>query len=170
MPSNVSCPVCNKAGLQDYTATPTVCPQCNSDLKPYLLLHSVAKANSKKATLFTLGVAFLVCLFAILYFTSLPGKKQIANDNRKTIKQFQDSINSLQASIVHLKSVTLENKNSDKEIIIQYKIKYGDYPAKIAQFFYNDWRMYKKIESDNNLKQPYELKVGQILFIKIKQQ
>jgi hypothetical protein len=45
----------------------------------------------------------------------------------------------------------------------------SDYPYKIAQFFYGDGKMYKKIEVDNNLHQPYTLKVGQILLIKISQ-
>ena len=63
--------------------------------------------------------------------------------------------------------VQLENKSSEKEFSIQYKVKNGDCPSKIALFFYNDWKMYKKIEADNNLTQPYILKVGQLLTIKL---
>ena len=129
-----NCPVCNKAGLPNYTATPTICPQCNSDLKPFLLLHSISKPNSNKVNKFAL-VAFALIVY-VFY------QMQIIN----------------------------ENKSSQKEIVIKYKVKNGDYPSKIAQFFYNDWRMYKKIEADNNLKQPYILKVGQPLTIKLTQE
>lgn len=166
-----NCPVCNKAGLPNYTATPTICPQCNSDLKPFLLLHSISKPNSNKANKFALVAFALVgCVLAILYFNSISDKKQIASENPKAIIQLHDSINKLQTTFAKSETVAPENKLSQKEIIIQYKVKNGDYPSKIAQFFYNDWRMYKKIETDNNLKQPYILKVGQPLTIKLTQE
>ncbi len=154
---NHNCPVCNKAGLPDYTATQTICPQCNSDLKPFLLLHSISKPISNKANKFALfGVTLVGCALAILYLKSISDKSQVASENSKAIVQLQDSINTLHTT--------------EKEIVIQYKVKNGDYPSKIAQFFYNDWKMYKKIEADNNLTQPYILKVGQLLTIKLKQE
>lgn len=166
-----NCPVCNKAGLLNYTATPTICPQCNSDLKPFLLLHSISKPTSNKANKFALfGVALVACVLAILYFYSISNKKQIASENSKAINQLHDSINKLQTTFAKSETVAPENKPCQKEIMIQYKVKNGDYPSKIAQFFYNDWRMYKKIEADNNLKQPYILKVGQSLTIKLTQE
>ena len=162
-----NCPVCNKAGLPNYTATPTICPQCNSDLKPFLLLHSISKPNSNKVNKFALvAFALIVCVLAILYSNSLSDKKQIASENSKARTLLQDSISKLQTPLRKTQTVEPENKSSQKEIVIKYKVKNGDYPSKIAQFFYNDWRMYKKIEADNNLKQPYILKVGQPLTIK----
>lgn len=166
-----NCPVCNKAGLPNYTATPTICPQCNSDLKPFLLLHSILKPTSNKANKFALFVLVLVgVVLAILYFSSISDKKQIASEHTKSITQLQDSISKLLTTFTKTQTVEPENKSSQKEIVIQYKVKNGDYPSKIAQFFYNDWRMYKKIEADNNLKQPYILKVGQPLTIKLTQE
>ena len=53
---------------------------------------------------------------------------------------------------------------------VKYVVKKGDYPYKIAKFFYNDGKKYKQIEEDNGLEQPYELIVGQILKIKIPQE
>ena len=154
---NSNCPICNKAGLPDYTTTHTRCPQCNSDLKPFMLLHSISKPKSNKANKFAfVALALVSCALAILYFNYISLKKQIAIENSKAIVQLQDSINTLHTT--------------GKEIVIQYKVKNGDYPSKIAQFFYNDWKMYKKIEADNNLKQPYILKVGQLITIKLKQE
>lgn len=160
-----NCPVCNKAGLPNYTAIPTICPQCNSDLKPFLLLHSILKPKANKFALFALALVGVV--LAILYLSSISDKKQIASEHTKSITQLQDSISKLLTTFAKTQTVEPENKSSQKEIVIQYKVKNGDYPSKIAQFFYNDWRMYKKIEADNNLKQPYILKVGQPLTIKL---
>jgi hypothetical protein len=165
-----NCPVCNKAGLPDYTVTPTICPQCNSDLKPFLLLHSISKSNETKANklvFFVIGLA--VAVLAVFYFKSLSDKKQIAIEKSMIIRQLQDSVNALQTVIEKTQPVPTEAKSSEKEFSIRYKVKKGDYPIKIAQLFYNDWRMYKKIEGDNNLKQPYILKVGQPLTIKLNQ-
>jgi len=164
---NNICPVCNKAGLPDYRATPTICPQCNSDLKPFFLLNSISKPTPSKAYRFALlGVALVAGVVGILYFSSVIKQKQIISENSNKTSQLQDSINNLQTTFAKLQINQFENKSPEKEIIIQYKVKNGDNPSKIAYFFYNDWRMYKKLEADNNLTQPYILKVGQLLTIK----
>ena len=165
---NNNCPVCNKAGLPDFRTTQTICPQCNSDLKPFLLLNTISKPNTSRVNKFILlGVALVAGVVAILYFNSITERKQIISENSKAIIQLQDSINILQKTLTKPQLVQSENLSSEKEIAIQYKVKNGDYPSKIAHFFYNDWRMYKKIEADNNLIQPYILKVGQLLTIKL---
>jgi hypothetical protein len=163
-----NCPVCNKSGLPDYTKIQTICPQCNSDLKAFFLLHSISKPKSSKTILFGLGgVAIIVCVFAILYFNSVSDKKQIVNENLNTVLQFQDSIKMIHLATEKEQKLQTETKSSKKEIVIQYKIRNGDCLSMIAESFYCDWRMYKKIETDNNLKQPYILKIGQILIIKL---
>lgn len=165
---NHNCPVCNKAGLPDFRTTQTICPQCNSDLKPFLLIHSISKKNTSKVGKFVLlGVVLVAVGAAILYFNSATERKQIISESSNTIIQLRDSINILQKSFANSPMVQLENKSSEKEFSIQYKVKNGDCPSKIALFFYNDWKMYKKIEADNNLTQPYILKVGQLLTIKL---
>jgi hypothetical protein len=165
---NFKCPICNKSGLPDYTVTQTICPQCNSDLKPFMLLHFIAKPN--KRTIFGfIGISLIAIVATAFFFNSHLENGQIANDNTKTINQLQDSIHNLQPEIIKQLSSIAGSKASEKEITIQYKIKQGDYLSKIAQFFYNDWRMYKKIETDNNLNPPYILNIGQPLIIKLKQ-
>jgi hypothetical protein len=80
----------------------------------------------------------------------------------------KDSVNNRLPGIVDKTNEQTENKNDINDIVIHYKVKKGDYPAKIAAFFYDDWSMYKKIESDNNLKNHYTLQIGQTLIIKLK--
>jgi hypothetical protein len=160
-----NCPVCNKAGLPDYKSKHTVCPQCNSDLKPFLLLQQFRKSNSNRLLLF--GISVIAIVFVSLYLNSSSENNKITNFNSIKIVQLQDSINNLRKIIDNQSSI--EKKTIENEIVIQYKVRKHDCTAKVAHFFYNDWKLYKKIESDNNLQKPYVLKVGQILKIKITQ-
>jgi nucleoid-associated protein YgaU len=81
-----------------------------------------------------------------------------------------DSINKIRNTKINgIKENTIEAIDRNHEVIINYIVRKGDYPYKIAEFFYNDGSKYKQIEIDNNLKQPYVLRVGQVLIIKISQ-
>jgi nucleoid-associated protein YgaU len=61
----------------------------------------------------------------------------------------------------------MNNKITEaKELTISYKIKKGDSLWKIAQIYYGNGKLYKKIEEDNFLRKPYSLKAGQMLNIK----
>jgi nucleoid-associated protein YgaU len=165
------CPVCKKAGLDNYTSTHIICPNCESDLKPYLLLHSLPKSKSNKISLFVIGgMVLLVLALSFIFYNSIEDKNQRLNINIKAVLQYQDTIKLLNSAITQIKNIKPGNNTIDQEVIIQYKVKNGDYPSKIAEFFYNDWKMYSKIETDNNLLQPYILKVGQVLIIKLKKE
>ena len=141
---NHNCPICNKAGLPDYTKSEVVCPQCNSDLKAFLLLDSIsAPKKGSFRTYALLGLALLTVNDSISTLTS----EKLAIENPKEEPQIIES----------------------KEVTVKYVVKKGDYPYKISQFFYGDGNKYKQIEAVNDLEQPYTLKVGQILLIKISQ-
>jgi hypothetical protein len=154
-------------GLPDYRAIATTCPQCNSDLKPYLFLNSISNVNTKKKTywdIISLGILSLV--LSLLFFNSVSENKKQYDENKKQTAKLNNSILNLQSQI---NIVSFKENHVINEIVIEYKVRLGDNPSKIAHFFYNDWKMYKKIEIDNNLTQPYILKEGQKLKIKINQ-
>jgi LysM repeat protein len=160
-----NCPVCNKGGLPDYTKSNVVCPQCNSDLKAFLLLNSISTSKKERLGVYTIiGLSLLAILFLGLFVKSNTTKNEVITTNIV----LKDSISNLK-----IKDVVIENPKAEPKIIeskdatIKYVVKRGDYPYKIAKFFYNDGNKYKKIEVDNDLEQPYTLKVGQILNIKI---
>jgi len=158
-----NCPVCSKNGLPNYTVIHTICPQCNSDLKPYLLLHDISRRRMPKALSFTLGgVTIIAFVFAILYLISDSGKNQLARESSIVVSRTHDSI--MKTDAVNGTSSTLT-----KEFSLQYKVRKGDCLSKIAQFYYNDWRKYRQIVIDNNLSTPYTLIIGQPLTIKITQ-
>lgn len=164
---NHNCPICNKAGLPDYTKSEVVCPQCNSDLKAFLLLDSISTSKKGKfGTYFIIGLSLLAILFLGLYIKSNSDKSEILATNIV----LNDSISNLKSEIVATEKPKEEPQIIEsKEATVKYVVKKGDYPYKIAQFFYGDGNRYKQIEADNDLKQPYTLKVGQILLIKISQ-
>jgi LysM repeat protein len=163
-----NCPICNKGGLPDFTKSNVVCPQCNSDLKAFLLLDSITTSKIGRFGIYTIiGLSLLAILFLGLFVKSNTTKNEILATNIV----LKDSISNLK-----FKEVAIENSKAEPKIIeskdatVKYVVKKGDYPYKIAKFFYNDGNKYKQIEVDNNLDQPYTLKVGQILNIKITQE
>lgn len=160
-----NCPICNKAGLPDYTKNIVVCPQCNSDLKAFMLLNSISKPNKSKIwTYLIIGISLLSVAFLGLFLKSNSDKKELIAKN----VILNDSISKMQiADVTKEKVQPIAEK---QEATIKYVVKKGDYPYKIAQIFYNDGSKYKQIEADNNLEKPYTLKVGQILTIKISQE
>ncbi len=166
-----NCPVCNKAGLSDYTVQQIICPQCNSDLKPYLLLRSISIPKTHRLNFVTISaLAIVACVSAFLYVNSINENRKLITDNSKTVSLLLDSIVNLNANITPNQVKQTRNNIPVKEVIIHYGVRKGDYISKIARFFYNDWRMYKKIETDNNLQRPYILKIGQSIIIKLKQE
>ena len=160
-----NCPVCNTSGLSDYTKSNVVCPQCNSDLKAFLLLDSIsASKKGKLGSYAIIGLSLLAILCLGLFVKSNNKKNELLATKIALIERI---------SKLETKKVAVENPKIEAEIIeskdvtVKYVVKKGDYPYKIAKFFYNDGNKYKKIELENNLEQPYTLKVGQILKIKI---
>ncbi len=164
-----NCPICNKAGLPDYTKNDVVCPQCNSDLKAFSLLNSISKPQKSKIGMYAIvGISLLSIALLGLFIKSNSDKKELVTKNVI-----------LNDSIAKIQSINFANEKEEnttppiaekQDVTINYVVKKGDYPYKIAQFFYNDGSKYKQIEADNNLEQPYTLKVGQVLTIKISQE
>lgn len=164
-----NCPICNKAGLPDYTKSNVVCPQCNSNLKAFSLLNSISRPqNSKTGKYLILSISILSITFLGLFLKSNSERKELYTKNMI----LNDRIAKIQsAKIAEGKEETTTYLISAKQdITVKYIVKKGDYPYKIAQFFYNDGNKYKLIEAENNLVQPYTLSVGQVLNIKISQE
>ncbi len=162
------CPICNKAGLPDYVNTPTVCPQCNSDLKPFMLLSSISRpTTAKNHSFLPLVVSLIALVLGILYVNSLFKSAQTSATFSESIEILQDSIRNIKLATVSSPPIS---KTSEEGVIVHYKVKPGDCLSKIAQLFYNDWKMYKQIEISNNLHGKYNLTVGKVLNIKLEKQ
>jgi len=164
-----NCPICSKAGLPNYKEVHVICPQCNTDLKPFLLINSISKTKVKSNGVYfvaAIAVVIIATLGTIFYSSSnnVHSQNESFERNLKTAQILHDSIKALRFEIDSMRRID----KSRSEVILAYKVKVGDYPSRIAEYFYNDWRMFRKIEKDNNLNQPYVLKVGQVIYIKIR--
>lgn len=162
-----NCPICNAAGLSDFTKIEIVCHQCNSNLKAFFLLNTISTYTKRRYPFYVFwGLPLLSILLIGLYTISNINKKEILATNMILL----DSISNLKRQIVATEKPKVKTEIIKiNEATVKYVVKKGDYPYKIAQFFYGDGNRYKQIEADNELKQLYTLKVGQILLIKISQ-
>jgi hypothetical protein len=160
---NYNCPICNQAGLPNYKIQPIQCPQCNADLKPYLLLHSISKTqNRNKINTLIICALTLICL-SLLFFLSKNAADYSRNlaENGEKIQLLQDSLTRHNST----KIIEIAGKPSGNTVI--YAIKKGDSMWKIARLFYGNGSSYKQIEEANNLHKPYSLRPGQLLNINL---
>lgn len=167
--STYRCPICDKGGLPNYKSQHTICPQCNVDLKPYLLLNSIAVFKPKNKNRVTLFLSVLTILSLLMLVVLLHNNELRKNDvtaANQTILALKDSLSkltSMNTNDQEFKEPIIPEKN----VTIAYKVKPGDCLSKVAVIFYDDWSMYKKIGLDNNITAPYHLGVGQTLIISL---
>ena len=108
----------------------------------------------------------VVLLIAISSYLQL-NTTEIQSKFSKEAKLNKELISQIKSLSKQQKVSTGQTETQASTIEFIYTVKQGDFPWKIAAFFYGDGMSYKKIESDNNLVQPYQLKVGQELVIKL---
>ena len=163
MSNTRKCPVCGNPGISDYLNEDIVCPNCNSDLKVYHSLHSVAE-NSKysgdsvskfKKLSWVLSILLLAVLIMGTYaFISYNSKvteyaSQLEKANNQ-VKMLNDSIKSL-SSLMETKYSDATNNNH----YVEYTIVSNDSPWKIVRKFYgkrDDWEeISRKIAESNNI-------------------
>lgn len=165
-----NCPVCNKTGLPDYKTQEVVCPQCNSNLKAFKLLSGLATHEpATKRPFISIGIVTLLVVLLLWQFLS----HQKVETTKVTLDQtppnpVTDSSQSYKKRIAELQDSLAVKNYKQNEAIVSYTIKKGDCLTKLAQTFYNDWQRFEEIERLNSLVKPYNLRVGQIIKIKLK--
>lgn len=164
-----NCPVCNKTGLLDYKNQEVICSQCNSNLRAYMLLNTLNQSKSGKRNFLTpISLIVLATSLLVIFFLNKSGDKIPVNSEVISSATFarNDSSDFFKTKLSELRD-SVSNIKTDKEFVIDYTIKSGDCLSKIAYNFYGDWRLYSKIEADNNLAKPYKLVTGQVINIKM---
>ncbi|MFL5765940.1 MAG: LysM peptidoglycan-binding domain-containing protein [Bacteroidia bacterium] len=165
-----NCPVCNKTGLPDYRTEAVVCPQCNSNLKAFKLLSGLfAHKPTTKRSFISIGI--IGVLFILLLWQFLSNQK--TETTKTTLDQVPtntvaDSSEFYKKRITELQNNLAVKNSQQEESTVSYTIKKGDCLTKIALMFYNDWQRFEEIEKLNNLVKPYNLRVGQTIKIKLK--
>jgi hypothetical protein len=162
-----SCPVCAKTGIKDYRTNHVVCSQCNTDLKPYFLLTSIAQQGKKRKPKLLFGItaiASVVAVLSLFLYTIKGGSPSIAPPAKEVnfvaMKAYEEQIEKLKLQV--------QNQTKDDSVFLfKYTVRKGDNLSKLAKFFYGESKMYDQLEKDNDLNSPYILRPGQVLTIKL---
>jgi nucleoid-associated protein YgaU len=171
----MNCPVCNHPDLPDYHSLPSICPNCKSDLKGFMILGQIVQESESNVKIIldsesrvkrikllfaivTLALfILLICLVLFLPAISShkPGKFIRQNDSAEYYHKL-------------VKDLRQELKAKPKTADVYYIIKKDDNLSEIAKLFYNDGSRTNQIMIDNNLQKGYNLLPGDTLIIKIK--
>jgi hypothetical protein len=165
------CPVCGKVGIGNFRKELVVCPQCNSDLKAYMLLHRLENSNNTTEKVFLYIAIILLLLITTGVFFKYSETVAISNSQKTTLLLYKDSLNTIRVkqSLAMRSFPIAEKRATDSCVYFKYKVRKGDFTMKIARLFYSDWHKYKQIEQDNNLTEPYHLLIGEVLKIRVNQ-
>lgn len=147
----MECPVCNKSGIPDFRKNVVICPQCNSDLKGYILLAQTKSIHRESLTKQRTRLVILLAasIIALLGIILKPKANRI--DQPVSSANYDSIIASLEADLESSRLEIERLGNEHDYINYHYVVKQGDNLSRIALLFYNDWEMYKKIEIDNQL-------------------
>ena len=166
----MNCPVCNKSGLPNFRSEPVVCPQCNSDLKGYMVLEKTNKTHKttiRKQRNISVVALFLIIIIAVVFILTSRQKPTVSIpltiNQDSTINVLQKEVLKQDQKIKELQASNLNKQNAD----YKYVVKNGDNLSKLAYIFYNDWREFTRIEKDNNLTSGELIHPGDTLIIKL---
>jgi len=163
-----NCPVCGQTGLPDYRNQQTVCPQCDSDLKPFMLLTALEKEKNGSFLKNWLVISLIIALLILsgFFFKNKVDSRREMTKVDQTHLALLDSIKQLHKSMSQLENDSSRTE-SKTPLQVKYKVRKGDNAWKIAKFFYGAGSKYKLVEDQNNLTEPYQLNIDQILTIKL---
>ena len=160
-----NCPICDKGGLPDFRVVPTSCPQCNTDLRGFILIEQIKKdhelrLNKQKWLYIPISMILLISLVSIIIFK--PQKNNIDSPsafvNKDSTMYFKQKVDSINSILV---------QHEQNLVTTKYIVKKGDNLSKIAYIFFGDWSKYKQIMIDNNLTENDKLMPYDTLIIKL---
>lgn len=152
MSEEIKCPVCGKAGIQDYHSEDIICPCCGSDLSIYQLIDQIPEKSGNKSSLVWKSVAGIACVAAIvLSFTIINNRKEYSYAKTE-YAQLQDSVVVLNGQIVSLND-KLKNASANTPVVVghKYVVRKGDSLWKISSRLFGTGTKYKEIASWNNI-------------------
>lgn len=133
-----NCPVCGQSGLADFKRQHISCPQCNSDLRPYLLLSAITKTDKRKNNLSLLLIisSLLIVFVSILFIKSGIDTKNDLDISKNQIVQLNDSVVNLNNKNLSLsnKIVEIENQTAQNKYV-KYTVKKVIFHGKLLNSF-----------------------------------
>lgn len=161
------CPVCGKAGIPDYLATDTVCPQCGSDLSIFRVIVDDAENHRKAQTkiksrqhllLSSLLAAGAAAAVFLVLFVAKPTHKAEIETLQAQVSALTDSLNQARADVIH-------TDGGDKKTgTFVYTVRRGDCYWSVARKVYGEPTRWTQIR-DANRDLALPLQIGQQLRI-----
>ena len=139
--NNYKCPICEKAGLEDFRNKEIVCPACNSDLSIFVTINNNVK-NSNKYIFILIACLCVATATTLIFYSSSSTRIELKElksqlvKNEQIIIQLNDSINNIQ---------------QPKQIVENvYTVTKGDSFCKISSRLFGSEKYAKKIAELNN--------------------
>lgn len=165
MAEEIKCPVCGKAGINDYHNKDVTCPCCGSDLSVFRVIDNIPEGKSNKTGFIWKCIAGLACV-TTLGFGILANNYRSSNESRIAESVlFQDSIKSLKSEIADLKNKS-EVSVPTQPTYHKHVVLPGDNLWKISRRYYNTGTRYAEIAEWNNIDVHATITAGDTLIIK----
>lgn len=164
MAEEFKCPVCGKAGINDYHNEDVICPCCGSDLSVFRVIDNIPESISNKKGVFWKCIAGAACVVAIVFGFSANSYHASEELAKAETAQYIDSISSLSAQIAKLKKQSVDkpvHPTYHKHIVLP-----GDNLWKISRRYYNTGTRYAEIAEWNNIDVHARITAGDTLIIK----
>lgn len=168
----MKCPVCKTDGIQTSDKS---CSHCHSDLEAFQITGSLKKSFRKRLYFgVTASVLFIAILLMWIVFDAS------AKNNEPTAVQKQSDTEASwqeKLQLMELKTAKLNDENTslkerlaklqEKSVKRQknYEVQYGESLFTIARKVYGNGYRYQDLAKDNNITDPEQIKVGQVLVI-----
>lgn len=161
MTDEIKCPVCGKAGIPDYHAEDTTCPQCGSDLSIFRVIDQIPQNGNKKKNVWMPIAAVAILTTAVLGGIAISKTSKPIGVHSDEIACLQDSI-----SILNAKLETAKKASSDNQIGgFKYVVRKGDSFWSISKRFYRTGTRCQEVATANGLDCNSTLNVGDTIII-----
>ncbi len=166
MEQETKCPVCGKAGINNYYNEDIVCPCCGSDLSIFRVIDNVSDSNSKKGIIWKI-VSCVLFMFAFVLSVLCFNYSTSINHNKEQLAQVNDSLVEMKSQVLFLKKDLLEMQNAPIHVTCHKHIVLpGDNLWRISRRYYGKGTRYKEIAEWNNIPVNAYIAPGDTILIK----
>ncbi len=166
MVQEIKCPVCGKAGINNYHNEDIICPCCGSDLSIFRVIDNVSDNDSRKGLTWKIVssvlfvFAFVLAVICFNYSTSINlDKEQLAQVNDSLV-EMKSQVSLLKKDLLKMQSAPIQ-VSYHRHIVLQ-----GDNLWKISRRYYGKGTRYKEIAEWNNISVNACIAPGDTILIK----
>lgn len=166
MSEEIKCPVCGKAGIQDYHSKDIICPCCGSDLSIFRVIDQIPDSSSQKKSIIWKSITAIACAFALALSWNYYIHSKAITKQKVEYAQLQDSLNVVKSELSNLQKEVSIKQPIEFLSGYKYVVRKGDSFWKISTRFYNTGAKCSDIAKWNNIDINETLTPGDTLIIK----